>query len=135
MICGADNWVAIEEFGKARERWFSDLLDLKNGIPSHDTFGDVFAAIDTDFASSLSPPAAVVTYDGGHGRVETRAVRATSDIAWVKKSHDWPGLQSLLAVTATRESGDKVPAETRYFVSSLTADEPEKLEHAVIRGG
>jgi predicted transposase YbfD/YdcC len=256
VICGADNWVAIEEFGKAKEQWFTDLLDLKNGIPSHDTFGDVFAAIDTEqfsdcfsrwvadlarltageviaidgkclrrsldkaskkaaihmvsawaqhnslvlgqvkvdeksneitaipkllsrleiagavvtvdamgcqkkiarqitrlggdyvlslkgnqgslhedvatyFASSLSPPAAVVTYDGGHGRVETRAVRATGDIAWVKKSHDWPGLQSLLAVTATRESGDKVTAETRYFVSSLTADEPEKLEHAV----
>jgi len=47
-ICGADNWVAIERFGKAKEAWFTELLDLENGIPSHDTFGDVFAAIDTE---------------------------------------------------------------------------------------
>jgi len=46
VICGADNWVAIEEFGKAKEVWFTEKLNLVNGIPSHDTFGDVFAAID-----------------------------------------------------------------------------------------
>jgi len=39
--------VAIERFGKAKEAWFTELLNLENGIPSHDTFGDVFAAIDT----------------------------------------------------------------------------------------
>ena len=48
VICGADNWVAIEEFGKAKEEWFTKLLELQYGIPSHDTFGDIFAAIDTD---------------------------------------------------------------------------------------
>ena len=48
MICGADNWVAIEEFGLAKEGWFTELLGLEHGIPSHDTFGEVYAAIDTD---------------------------------------------------------------------------------------
>ncbi len=48
VICGADNWVAIEEFGEAKEEWFTELLDLQYGIPSHDTLGDVFAVIDTD---------------------------------------------------------------------------------------
>ena len=47
-ICGADNWVAIERFGKAKEPWFTELLNLDNGIPSHDTLGDVFAVIDTE---------------------------------------------------------------------------------------
>ena len=47
-ICGAENWVAIEEFGLAKEEWFTELLGLKHGIPSHDTFGEVYAAIDTD---------------------------------------------------------------------------------------
>ena len=47
-ICGADNWVAIEEFGKAKEDWVTELLDLKHGIPSYDTLGDIFAAIDTE---------------------------------------------------------------------------------------
>ncbi|HEY6410298.1 MAG TPA: ISAs1 family transposase [Ktedonobacteraceae bacterium] len=46
VICGAEGWVEIEEFGKAKEAWFTDLLGLPNGIPSHDTFGRVFAHID-----------------------------------------------------------------------------------------
>jgi len=48
VICGADNWVAVEEFGKAKEDWFTGQLALPHGIPSHDTFGDVFAAINTE---------------------------------------------------------------------------------------
>jgi predicted transposase YbfD/YdcC len=46
VICGAEGWVDIEEFGKAKEAWFTDVLSLPNGIPSHDTFGRVFALID-----------------------------------------------------------------------------------------
>lgn len=46
VLCGAEGWVEIEEFGKAKQAWFTELLDLPNGIPSHDTFGRVFALID-----------------------------------------------------------------------------------------
>jgi predicted transposase YbfD/YdcC len=46
VICGAEGWVEIEEFGKTKEAFFKDLLDLPNGIPSHDTFGRVFSLID-----------------------------------------------------------------------------------------
>jgi len=46
VICGADNWVEIETFGKAKRDWLSQHLDLKNGIPSHDTFGRVFGRLD-----------------------------------------------------------------------------------------
>ena len=41
-------WVAIEQFGLAKEAWFTELLGLEHGIPSHDTFGEVYAAIDTE---------------------------------------------------------------------------------------
>lgn len=47
-ICGADNWVEIEVFGKCKEAWLRTFLELPNGIPSHDTFGDVFARLDPD---------------------------------------------------------------------------------------
>ena len=45
IICGADGWVAIEKFGLAKEDWFRCFLELPNGIPSHDTFTDVFAKL------------------------------------------------------------------------------------------
>ncbi len=46
VICSADGWVGIEEFGKVKEAWLTDLLKLLNGIPSHKNFGRVFALID-----------------------------------------------------------------------------------------
>jgi predicted transposase YbfD/YdcC len=46
VICGADSWVEIEEFGQAKEEWLRQFLILPNGIPSHDTFGRVFAWLD-----------------------------------------------------------------------------------------
>lgn len=255
-ICGADNWVAIERFGKAKEQWFTEQLNLENGIPSHDTLGDVFAVIDTEqfshcfsnwvadlsnlveediialdgkclrrsidkasnkaaiymvsawskqnslvlgqvkvddksneitaipklltrldiagavitidamgcqkkiaeqiiqqkgdyvlslkgnhgllhgdvttyFESSLSPEVVLQTIDGGHGRIETRSLHVSDKIDWLENEHTWAGLKSILAVTAKREVGEKTTEETRYFISSLGADDPNKLERAV----
>lgn len=257
-ICGADDWASIEQFGKAKEKWFTAVLGLKHGIPSHDTFGRVFAMIDTqqfsecfsrwvadltdlsggeiiaidgkclrrsldsasdkaaiymvsawstqnqlvlgqqrvddksneitaipkllmqlniagavvtldamgcqtaiaqqivdkdaDYLLSLKgnqgslhqdvklffesantcPPIGHTSYDGGHGRIETRIVRATSDIAWLKKDHPhWPKLTSIIAVTAIRECKDKTTEETRYFISSMDASNPERLGQIV----
>lgn len=46
LICSADDWVSIEEFGNAKLEWFKKYLELPNGIPSHDTFGRVFSLVD-----------------------------------------------------------------------------------------
>ena len=45
VICGAEGWEEIEDFGKARQEWFSSFLELPNGIPSHNTFSRVFGAL------------------------------------------------------------------------------------------
>ncbi|MCP3942749.1 MAG: ISAs1 family transposase [Desulfobacteraceae bacterium] len=45
VICGADEWVSIEMFGKSKYKWFKQFLELSNGIPSHDTFGRVFSQL------------------------------------------------------------------------------------------
>lgn len=257
VISGADNWVMVEQFGKAKEAWFTEQLGLQHGIPSHDTFGDVFAAIDHGqfsqcfsrwaadlaqlsegevvaidgktvrrsldtaskkaaihmvsawaqqnhlvlgqekvddksneitaipklleqldiagavvtidamgcqkkiaqqithqggdyvlslkgnqgefhkdvaawFASPLSTQEAVVEVDAGHGRIETRQLRASSDIQWLKARHpDWFGLQSIVEVTSKREWQEKAETETRYFISSLDAHDPVHLGRAV----
>lgn len=44
VICGADSWVDVERYGAAKRDWLKGFLKLPNGIPSHDTFGRVFAA-------------------------------------------------------------------------------------------
>ena len=44
-ICGAQNWVEIAHWGQAKAAWLAEFLDLPQGIPSHDTFGRVFAVL------------------------------------------------------------------------------------------
>ena len=74
VICGADSWVYVEMFCKSKEEWFCSFLDLPNGIPSHDTFGDVFSRLDPDrfqecfmeWSQGVAdlPPGEVVAIDG-----------------------------------------------------------------------
>lgn len=78
-IAGAEDFVSIAEFGRAKEAWFRTFLALPNGIPSHDTFTRLFAALDpeafrkafmgwVDALRSLKPAAPtqdhVVSFDG-----------------------------------------------------------------------
>ena len=48
IICGADKWTQIADFGKAKRDWLCKILELPNGIPSHDTFRRVFAKINPE---------------------------------------------------------------------------------------
>ncbi|MDR2118476.1 MAG: ISAs1 family transposase [Tannerellaceae bacterium] len=46
VLCGAESWYDMEEFGKAKEEWLKTFLRLPGGIPSHDTFNRVFSALE-----------------------------------------------------------------------------------------
>jgi len=46
ILSGVESWVEMEDFGEIREKWFKQFLELKNGIPSHDTFARVFSILD-----------------------------------------------------------------------------------------
>lgn len=45
-VCGAEGWTQVAEFGRSKHDWFKTFLSLPHGIPSHDTFGRVFALLD-----------------------------------------------------------------------------------------
>jgi len=64
--------------------------------------GNLHVDVRTYFESSISPETATATFNGGHGRIETRSARVT----------------------------DKFTEETRYFTGSLSAANPKQLEHA-----
>ena len=48
VLCGAEGWEEIEAFGRSKEGWLRQFLDLPNGIPSHDTFRRVFSLLDAE---------------------------------------------------------------------------------------
>jgi predicted transposase YbfD/YdcC len=61
------------------------------------------------------------TVDGDHGRIETRIVTVIHDAAWLNHRHAWPGLKAVAIVESTRETGEKIQKETRFYITSLTA--------------
>jgi hypothetical protein len=48
VICGADSWVEVEIYGKAKEEWLQGFLTLPHAIPTHHTFNRVFRRLDPD---------------------------------------------------------------------------------------
>lgn len=97
VLCGADDWMDIADFGEAKKEWFKTFLTLPNGIPSHDTFGRVFAMLSASefekgFASWISSISQllkeeVVAIDGktirrsGSKKIGQRAIHMVSAFA------------------------------------------------------
>ena len=89
-ICGADNWVDIELFGNCKEEWFRTFLELPNGIPSHDTFGDVFARLDPEqFQRCFIEwvPAVAQLTQGEVVAIDGKTVRRSHDRTLGKQGH------------------------------------------------
>ena len=59
------------------------------------------------------------TVDADHGRIETRTTTVIHDVAWLQERHAWPALKAVIIVDSTREIGDKIEHETRFYITSL----------------
>ena len=79
-----------------------------------------------------TPVAQVVQVSKGHGRIETRMASVSDDVAWLQEWHDWPGLQAVGKVRATRQKDDGTSEETRYYLLSR-AFPPERFND-IVRG-
>lgn len=93
VVCGATSWNEIAEFGEGRAAWFARFLPLPHGIPSHDTFNRVFAALDPgQFRACFQQwtqavaevlPTQVIALDGKTVRGSRDAVHGTPAIHMV----------------------------------------------------
>jgi predicted transposase YbfD/YdcC len=88
VICGADGWVEVEEFGRSKRSWFATFLDLPGGVPSHDTFGRLFAHLDPDSFERcfVAWTAALPAAAGGAKLVaiDGKSIRRSFEHAWDK---------------------------------------------------
>jgi predicted transposase YbfD/YdcC len=85
VMCGAQGWVDVEMFGKSKLTWFKTFLELPAGIPSHDTFGRVFAVLDPDafercFTTWMN---SLVSLGGGKlVAIDGKSIRRSFQHAW-----------------------------------------------------
>ena len=60
------------------------------------------------------------TVEKDHGRIETRRTVISTELDWLAQRQEWSGLQAVAMVESTREIGDKVSCERRYYLCSIT---------------
>lgn len=116
VICGAEGWTDIEEFGRSKAEWLRKLLPLANGIPSPDTFRRVFERFDPDqfeacflsWIKSLAPISGQVAIDGKMLRGsydQTNGQKALHLVsAWASES------RLVLGQVATAEKSNEITA-------------------------
>lgn len=118
VICGADNWIEICDFGHCKKEWLSGFLSLPSGIPSHDTFSRVFSLLDpTEFehcfhewitSLAIDVNNEIIAIDGktlrgsGHRKSGKRPLHMVS--AWASKQN------LLLGQIATEEKSNEITA-------------------------
>jgi len=90
-------------------------------------FDDVVLLLD-DPELKASTAAPVVEAD--HGRIETRTAMVSTEIDWLQKQHQWPGLKAIGKVVRMRETADKTTTETAYYLLSRVLS-PERLNQVV----
>jgi len=129
VICGADSFVGIEEFGLGKEAWLSTFLALPNGIPSHDTIGRVFAM--------LNPKALTEAFRGWMSAVAglTKGGVVALDGKTLRRSFRKPGSGFVHMVSAWSAQNRVVLAQVKTEEKSneITAI-PRLLELLDIRG-
>lgn len=87
VICGADGWAEVAEFGRSKRAWFATFLDLPGGVPSHDTFGRVFSRLDPDAFERRFANWAAALSGGAGGKlvaIDGKAIRRSFEHAWDK---------------------------------------------------
>ena len=90
-------------------------------------FDDVVLLLDdAELKSSTSTP----LVEADQGRIETRTATVSTEIDWLQRQHQWPGLKAIGKVVRMRETADKTTTETAYYLLSRVLS-PERLNQVV----
>jgi predicted transposase YbfD/YdcC len=68
--------------------------------------------------SKQSPPQLKLVFEADHERIETRTATVSTEIDWLQKQHQWPGLKAVGKVVRMRETAEKTTIETAYYLLS-----------------
>jgi predicted transposase YbfD/YdcC len=84
IMCGCESWADVERYGKTKHAWLKTFLELPNDIPSHDTFGRVFALLDPQEFQKCFTSWITAVCEATAGRVvaiDGKTVRGSADRA------------------------------------------------------
>lgn len=117
-ICDCNSWVDVAVFGDCKLAWFRRFLPFERGIPSHDTFTEVFARLDTvEFYAALESWAGEIARSlrGETVAFDGKTLRGSFDDASGKSSlHSvsaWAcGLRLCIALKSVDEKSNEIPA-------------------------
>jgi predicted transposase YbfD/YdcC len=123
VVCGADSFVAIEHFGRARENWLKTFLELPNGIPSHDTIGRIFAMLDPKAIEEAFRRwvASIATLTKGEvvaidGKTLRRSFHSANRTAFVHMVSAWAaGNRMVLGQVKTEDKSNEITAIPRLL--------------------
>ncbi len=118
VICGADSFVAMETYAKSRRDWLKTFLDLDGGVPSHDTFGRLFAALNPMMlaeafrrwtaAMATSSMEKLIAIDG---KTLRRAFKQAGDGVFVHMVSAWSSANGVvLGQVKTEEKSNEITA-------------------------
>ena len=130
VICGANSWVEVAEFGKEREKWLRKFLKLPNGIPSHDTFGRVFSVLSSvEFQKCFSSWIEAIFF-------VTKGQVIAIDGKTLRKSHDRSSNKSAIHMVSAWATANRVvlgQVKTDEKSNEITAI-PELLKLLEVKG-
>jgi predicted transposase YbfD/YdcC len=118
VICGADSFVGIERFARAKKDWLESFLDMSGGVPSHDTIGRFFAALDPKMltlafqkwtsAMAIASREKLIAIDG---KTLRRSFKQAGDKAFVHMVSAWSASNGVvLGQVKTDEKSNEITA-------------------------
>lgn len=108
VLCGADDWQSVNRWAKANHKTLHEDVRF--------FFDDAMTQGDEQLVTLALPPV-----EADHGRVETRRLWASAQVAWLRQQgHHWAGLRGIVCVECQREvlgPWGKTTVERRYYLT------------------